>query len=826
MNERPTWYVDLILPVPIRKLFTYRVPFALNDAVIIGQRVIVPFGKKKRITGIVAKIHEDAPGEYTAKFLDYILDEQPIITLEQLAFWQWISSYYLAPIGDVMNVALPANFKLASETVIVLHPDFDGNLQDASPKETLVLQLLAHREKIELNELAEITDTNNVALLVKKMIEKGMIITQEEINQRYSPKTKTYLRLHPDLTDHMLAALLDELERNSRTKGQFTALLRLKQLTDERTLSGAYVEKKTLLSYDVTLSSINSLEKKGAIVQEKLQVDRLQEAQRSLSPFPTLSHPQQTALNAIEISWEKTPITLLHGVTGSGKTEIYMHLIQSFMDLGKQVLFLIPEIALTTQLIQRLEKYFGAQVGVYHSKFNQNERVEIWQNVFANDMERYRVIVGARSSIFLPFKDLGLVIVDEEHEASYKQQDPSPRYHGRDAAIYLARKCGAKVLLGSATPSLESYQNTKEGKYGLVQLNERFQGVELPAFGIANLTEEKKANTMSSHFSSFLLEEIKRCLDNKTQVILFQNRRGYTPYWNCEICGWIPKCHQCDVSLTYHLQENLLKCHYCGYTASPMGSCAACGSHKLKMQGFGTEKIEDELHILLPEARIHRMDLDTTRSKNAYSELIHHFQARNIDILIGTQMLAKGLDFDNVALVGILDADQLLNTPNFRAYERGFQLLTQVSGRAGRKHKRGKAVIQTRNPNHWIIQLVIENNTLSFLEQELKERENFLYPPFYKLIHLNLKHENESLLLQGALDLAHALRSKLGERIIGPAFPIIKRLQGQYQQEIKIKYEKTLSDKRIKEYLLALLDTFYETTRYKKIRVNVDVDPY
>jgi primosomal protein N' (replication factor Y) len=826
MDERTTRFVDLILPVPIRKLFTYRVPFALNDAVLIGQRVIVPFGKKKRITGIVAKIHEEAPSEYTAKFLDYILDEQPIITLQQLEFWHWISSYYLAPIGDVMHVALPSNFKLASETVLILHPDFDGNMQDASPKEALILQILAEREKIELNELAEITETNNVALVIKKMIEKGMIITQEEINQRYTPKTKTYLRLHPDQTDVSLAALLDELERSNRTQGQFSALLRFIQLTKESPLPEAYVEKKVLLSYDVSISSLNSLEKKGAIVQEKIQVDRLQGSQQCLSPFPALSPPQQTALDAIEKSWEQTPITLLHGVTGSGKTEIYMHLIQSFMDLGKQVLFLIPEIALTTQLIQRLEKYFGAQVGVYHSKFNQNERVEIWQNVFANHMERYRVIVGARSSIFLPFKDLGLVIVDEEHEASYKQQDPSPRYQGRDAAIYLARRCGAKVLLGSATPSLESFQNTKDGKYGLVSLTERFQGIELPEYVIANLTQEKEANTMSSHFSSVLLEEIKQALMNKSQVILFQNRRGYTPYWNCEICGWIPKCHQCDVSLTYHLKENLLKCHYCGYTTSPMGSCAACGSHKLKMQGFGTEKIEDELQHLLPGAKIQRMDLDTTRSKNAYSELLQNFQDRNIDVLIGTQMLAKGLDFDNVSLVGILDADQLLNTPNFRAYERGFQLMTQVSGRAGRKHKRGKAVIQTRNPNHWIIQLVIENNILSFLEQELKERANFRYPPYYKLIQLHLKHENEALLLQAAHELANALRSKLGERIIGPAFPIIKRLQGQYQQEIKIKYEKTISDKKIKEYLLALLDTFYETTRYKKIRVNVDVDPY
>ena len=545
-----------------------------------------------------------------------------------------------------------------------------------------------------------------------------------------------------------------------------------------------------------------------------------------MASFPILSSAQQTALITIEETWKTKDITLLQGVTGSGKTEIYMHLIQSFLDVGKQVLFLIPEIALTTQLIQRLQKYFGSLVGVYHSKFNQNERVEIWQHVQANQQDKFRVIVGARSSIFLPFQELGLVIVDEEHESSYKQQDPAPRYHGRDAAMYLARMFEAKVLLGSATPSLESVLNTKDKKYGFVALTERFQGMKLPEFTIANLTKEKEANTLVSHFSSVLLEQLKACLDRNEQVILFQNRRGYTPYWTCEVCGWIPKCHQCDVSLTYHLGANSLKCHYCGHASSPMGSCGACGSHKIKMQGFGTEKIEDELQPLFPEAKIERMDLDTTRSKSKYADLISRFEERKIDVLIGTQMLAKGLDFDHVGLVGVLDADQLLNIPNFRAYERGFQLITQVAGRAGRKHHRGKVVIQTRNPSHWIVQLVIENNIERFMELELLERMNFRYPPYFKLIHVNLRHSDENLVIQASKALAEALKQKLNERILGPEFPMIKRIQGMYQQEIKIKFEKTLSDKKMKEYLLALLDQFYKNVRYKKIKINVDVDPY
>lgn len=825
MDERKTLFVDLILPVPIRNLFTYRVPYELNNDISIGQRVIVPFGKNKRITGIISKIHETAPSAYQAKYLEFILDDSPILSPHQLSFWNWISEYYLAPIGDIMSAALPANFKLASETKVLIHPDFDG-IETTDEQEQLILETLAHREQVDLKELSEILGIKNIQVLIKRMIDKRVIITQEEINQRYTPKTKTFIRINPSFSEEDLGRTLEELNARASTHSQMNALLRIIHLIPSHGIDKVYLDKKILLSHDVSPSSLNAIEKKGIIIQEKLRIDRVGSSIEGNADFPVLSEEQGIALQAIEDSWKEKDITLLHGVTGSGKTELYIHLIQSYLDLGKQVLLLIPEIALTTQLINRLEKYFGKQIGVYHSKFNQNERVEIWQKVHANHPEEFRVIIGARSSVFLPFQDLGLVIVDEEHESSYKQHDPSPRYHGRDASIYLAKMFNAKVLLGSATPSLESFQNTIDNKYGYVRLASRFGDLKMPEILIANTQKETLSKSMTSHFSSLLIEHMTKALEDKEQVILFQNRRGYTPYWSCEICGWIPKCHACDVSLTYHKHINLLKCHYCGYTSAPMGSCGACGSHKLKMQGFGTEKIEDELEKIFPEAKIARMDLDTTRSKHAYSELITRFENREIDVLIGTQMLSKGLDFDNVSLVGILDADHLLNRPDFRAYERGFQLMTQVAGRAGRKNKRGKVVIQTKQPEHWVLQLVTTHDTLQFIKNELMERKNFHYPPFTKLIVITLKHADETLLNRASQDMAMHLKSALKERVLGPEFPIVKRVQNQYQKEIKIKYEKSLSDKKIKEHLLALLTNFYEMVSYKSIKVNIDVDAY
>ena len=552
----------------------------------------------------------------------------------------------------------------------------------------------------------------------------------------------------------------------------------------------------------------------------------MESAQQKIIAPKSLSEHQQTALNEIRSIFKEKTIGLLHGVTGSGKTEIYIELIQEQLEQGKQVLYLLPEIALTTQLIQRLSLHFGEAIGVYHSKFNQNERVEIWNHVLHSHPSKYRIVMGARSSIFLPFTNLGLVIVDEEHENSFKQYDPSPRYNARDSAIVLATLHKAKVVLGSATPSIESYYNAKTGKYGLIELSQRFGGIQMPEIFCADVKEEKKNKTMQSHLSSFLFNAMNEELTQKKQIILFQNRRGYTPSWNCEICNWTPKCQSCDVSLTYHKHSNTLKCHYCGYMLAPMGSCGDCGSNRLKMIGFGTEKIEDELSILFPDKVIQRLDLDATRSKNAYQQIIEDFETGKINILVGTQMITKGLDFDNVSLVGILDADHLLNRPDFRAYERSYQLMSQVAGRAGRKHQRGKVIIQTGNPEHWIIRKVMDHNYIDFYTNEIVERRNFHYPPFYKIIHLTLKNKDKNQLDMSSNELAQSLKEVFKERVLGPEYPIISRINNYYLKQIILKTEKELSQHQIKVRLQEIIDHFYSIPSNKSTKVVVDVDPY
>ena len=576
----------------------------------------------------------------------------------------------------------------------------------------------------------------------------------------------------------------------------------------------------------ISLSALQPLEKNGVLESVRFEVSRLKGFGRELKEKKELTNAQKEALQKIRESQQNHVVTLLHGVTGSGKTELYVELIEEQLARGKQVLFLIPEIALTTQLIERLSAYFGDQIGVYHSKFNQNERVEIWNTVLANDPNKFRLIIGARSSIFLPFQDLGLIIVDEEHENRFKQIDPSPRYNARDASIVLAYLHHAKVLLGTATPSLESYQNAKEGKYGLVELSERYLGLQMPEIWCANLRSEKKNQSMHSHFSGLLMEQIQASLGRGEQVILFQNRRGYTPMWSCEICSWTPRCKNCDVSLTYHKQTNTLKCHYCGYISPPVGSCGACGSNRLKMVGFGTEKIEDELSLLLPNVVIQRLDLDSTRSKNAYETILNDFENRQIHVLVGTQMITKGLDFDNVGLVGVLDADMLLNRPDYRAFERAFQLMVQVAGRAGRKNKKGKVIIQTSNPDHWVLERVKEHDFKGFYETEIQERKLFFYPPFYKMIHLTLRNTDELKLNSSAQNLAEKLRPIFKERVIGPEFPIIKRIQNFYIKEIKIKIEKDAPERKVKQKIQELIDLFYSEPLNKSTRLSIDVDPY
>jgi primosomal protein N' (replication factor Y) len=826
MSERKTFFADILLPVPIHQVFTYRIPFELNDQLQFGVRVIVPFGRSKLLTGIVIEIHERVPVAYQAKFIEHVLDEFPIVTAKQFQFWKWISSYYMAPLGDVMNASLPANFKLSSESKVVLHPDFEND-QQLDEREQIIVDSLHANDQMDLKELSAVLGIKTIQPVIKKMIEKRIILSIEALNERFTPKSIVCYTLTDTFTDNeLLTSFISGLESKASSRKQLEALLTV--LSDGKYQGNSMqpVARKELVEKGVSLSALQTLERNGILETQRIEVSRLNAANFELKEKKSLTPAQQKALEEVRECQKTHIVTLLHGVTGSGKTELYVELIEEQLTQGKQVLFLIPEIALTTQLIERLSAYFGEQIGVYHSKFNQNERVEIWNTVLANDPNKFRLIIGARSSVFLPYQDLGLIIVDEEHENTFKQMDPSPRYNARDAAIVLGHLHKAKVLLGTATPSIESYTNALDGKYGLVELSERYLGLQMPEIFCANIRTEKKNKSMHSHFSSQLMDGINEALNAGEQVILFQNRRGYTPMWSCEVCAWTPRCKNCDVSMTYHKHTNSLKCHYCGHISAPVGSCGACGSNRLKMVGFGTEKIEDELSLFLPNTVIKRLDLDSTRSKNAYETIIHDFENRQIHILVGTQMITKGLDFDNVGLVGILDADMLLNRPDYRAFERAFQLMVQVAGRAGRKNKKGKVIIQTSNPDQWVLGRVMEHDFKGFYETEIQERKLFFYPPYYKMIHLTLRNTDERKLNAAAQNLTDKLRLVFKERVVGPEFPLIKRIQNFFIKEIKIKIEKDAPDRKVKEKIQEMIDLFYAEADNKSSRLSIDVDPY
>lgn len=825
MTERLTLFVDVIVPVPIHRAFTYRVPFELNEQVQEGVRVIVPFGRSKFYTGIVVKIHDTPPKEYQAKYIEQVLEETPIVTQKQLTFWNWMASYYMAPIGDVMNAALPSNFKLASETKVVLHPDYDGKLE-LSDREYAIVEALEIQNVLDLKEITAIIGIKTVQPLIKSMLDKKILLSIESMQDRFVAKTATSVHLHDDyLREETLQALMQEWEGQSRKEKQLEALLTLLREGNYRNETLDLVWKRDLEDTGVSSSTLKTMEQKGILRFEKTEISRLLSREAEDDKTLSLSKDQTAARDGILEAFEEKPVCLLHGVTGSGKTEIYIDLIQKELDKGNQILFLVPEIALTTQLVQRLTLYFGEQIGVYHSKFNQNERVEIWNKVLQNDPNQYRIVLGARSAIFLPFRKLGLIIVDEEHESTFKQYDPSPRYNARDCAIVLAHLHGCKTLLGSATPCMETYYNALQGKYGLVTLDKRFRDMQLPEILVADTKKEKRQNKDFQFFTTFLSDSIRERLNNGEQVILFQNRRGYNPRWQCEICSWTPKCVNCDVSLTYHKKSNSLKCHYCSHLSSPMGTCRSCGSNRLKMIGFGTEKIEDEIGILFPEARVARLDLDTTRSKHAYENIINDFSRQQIDILIGTQMVSKGLDFDHVSLVGIMDADDMLNRPDFRAFEKSFQLMTQVAGRAGRKNKRGTVILQTGQVDHWVVEKVHQHDFTGFYGHEIIERENYHYPPFYKLIDFTLKHKEERVLDMAAKEFAEALRLVFKERVMGPEYAIVPRINNQFIKVCKLKIDRSMADRKVKEVIHQLVDQFFSKASNKSVRLAIDVDP-
>ena len=723
-------FVDVIVPLPIANTFTYSLPESLEEQVETGCRVVVPFGVKKYYTAIVVKIHYSAPENYETKDISEVLDKTPVMLDRQLAFWKWVAEYYLCTLGDVYKAALPSGLKLESETVVEYNPDFVAD-EPLSPKEQRILDILSVDTEQCITQIERAGNIRNILPAIKSLMEKDAIRVKEELKRNYKPKTEIRVRLQDSMRDE--AVLQKQFDLLARAPKQLALLMKYIELSEwmQEGKLLTEVSKKTLLEASGASSSIlNGLIDKHIFETYNYEIGRLTAGKTETVPLNPLNEIQQNSFRSIMSSFHQKNICLLHGVTASGKTEVYIHLIEEVIKAGKQVLYLLPEIALTTQITERLKRIFGSRLGVYHSKFPDAERVEIWQKQLTeND---YDVILGVRSSVFLPFRRLGLVIVDEEHETSYKQQDPAPRYHARSAAIMLASLYGAKTLLGTATPSMESYYNATHGKYSLVEMKERYQQIQLPEIEVVDIKELARKRRMSGHFSPFLLQKMREALENKEQIILFQNRRGFAPMIECRTCGWVPKCKNCDVSLTYHKGLNQLTCHYCGYTYSVPKSCPACGGVELVNRGFGTEKVEDDIKQIFPDAAVARMDMDTTRTRTAYERIINDFQDGKTDILIGTQMVSKGLDFDRVSVVGILNADSMLNYPDFRSYERAFQLMAQVSGRAGRKNKRGLVVLQTKSPDIPLIHQVVTNDYNALYDEQCAERSMFRYPSYIR----------------------------------------------------------------------------------------------
>lgn len=781
-------------------------------------RVAVSFGKTKIYTGLAFSIHTNKPNLYEAKEIHQILDETPIVNEFQLKHWQWLSEYYMCSLGDVYRAALPSAFLLESETIIYLNNTFT-NEEVLTNDEFLIFEALQHQSSLTVHQVSDILGKKKVMPIVNDLLKKSVIYVKEEIYETYTPKLIKYVRINKVLeNDISLEQLLEQL---SRAKKQREALLAFFQLsTSKKPVKAKDLEKYAKVSSVV----IKSLVDKNILEFYQLKTDRIN-FKGDVSELKTLNNHQKNALSSIEETFKTKDVTLLHGVTGSGKTEVYAKLIQNVLDEGKQVLFMLPEIALTTQIINRLQTYFGKQVSVFHSKYSINERVEVYQNVMSNKTKA-QIILGARSSLFLPFSNLGLIVVDEEHETSYKQFEPSPRYNARDAAIVLAKIHNAKLILGSATPSLESYFNATQNKYGLVELNRRFNDIQLPKIELIDLKEKYRKKEMSGRFSDRLLKLITEALEEKEQVILFQNRRGFSPIVECKTCGVSPQCPNCDVSLTYHKFKSELRCHYCNYTRAMPNSCGACGSNDLDSKGFGTEQIELELKALFPDYKIGRMDLDTTRGKHGYQKIIGAFEAREIDVLVGTQMLSKGLDFDNVSLVGILNADTMLNFPDFRAHERAFQLMVQVSGRAGRTKKQGHVAIQTYNPYHQILQQVSTTDYQAMFKEQLQERWQFKYPPYFRVIKITLKHKDYTKVDTGIHWLFKALYNVFGEHVLGPSAPAIARIRNQYIKNVVIKIPPKQSLTNTKQQVLKIKNTFEAVKEFRPIRFIIDVDAY
>ena len=829
--------------MPLANWYTYSLPESLEGQVQTGSRVIVSFGPKKFYTALVANVHYCPPEGYEIKDVTEVLDTRPILLPQQFRLWKWMASYYLCTMGDVYKAALPSGMKLESETIVTANPDYEATTPLA-PREQQVLDLLAQAPEQCITQLEKRTDaTRNILPVINSLLAKGAISVKEELKRNYKPKTEIRVKLSPDCqTEERLHQLFDELGRAPKRLALLMKYLELSGFFTDKASLREVSKKELLTRADATPTIFNGLVEKGIFETYLYEVGRLDREQTRTVAINPLNPAQQAAYDAILSHFREKNVCLLHGVTSSGKTEIYIHLIRQAIESGRQVLYLLPEIALTTQITERLKRVFGGRIGIYHSKFPDAERVEIWQKQLRPE-GHYDIILGVRSSVFLPFHNLGLIIVDEEHETTYKQQDPAPRYHARDTAIMLASIYGAKVLLGTATPSIDSYHNALAGKYGLVTLNERYKDIRLPEIRIVDIKELARKKMMNGPFSPELLAAVRQALERHEQVILFQNRRGFAPMIECKVCGWVPKCKNCDVSLTYHKGLNQLTCHYCGYTYAVPRSCPACGSVELVNRGFGTEKIEDNIREIFPDAKVARMDLDTTRSRSAYERIIADFEAGKTHILIGTQMVSKGLDFDHVSVVGILNADNMLNYPDFRAHERAFQLMAQVAGRAGRRDKRGLVILQTKSPDLPVIHQVVTNDYKQMYEDQTVERKLFHYPPFCRFIYVYLKHRKEDVVTQAADTLAAWLRTAFGDKVLGPDKPPVGRIQMLFIKKIVIKLDLNMSGTKVRDYLLSVQRQLIESgtkvrdyllsvqrqliedERFRSLVVYYDVDP-
>ena len=819
-----TYFIDAILPLPIPKLFTYRVPRELNEDLQIGARIVVPFGKTKLLTGIIYAIHENPPKDYEARYLMDILDTEPTLNTVQLRFYRWLANYYMCTFGEVLQAALPAGLKIDTTSLVQRNPYFNPEQHVLSIEEQLVMEQIAEDSAVESALLADLVGHKNIAKVLRALVAKEAILVIDHVKEKFTPKAKKYLRLNPELADAeaRLEEIINDLEKKPKQLEVILAYLREVPIFDNPAANEDGLAKEDILRAGVSASSIQTLVKNKVLEQYDKEVSRFKPI-TTVKREIILEPEQEKAKTALLECFLEKDTVLLHGITGSGKTEIYIDLIREAINNGQQVLYLLPEIALTTQIVSRLKHVFGNDMGVYHSKYSANERVEVWQGLARGEIN---LIVGVRSSVFLPFTDLGLVIIDEEHEPSFKQFNPAPRYHARDSALMLASLHGAKAILGTATPSLETFYLAQNGQYGYVKLAKRFGESELPVITTIDLARAKKTKQIKGNFTEELLKAIEQTLNDEQQVIIFQNRRGYAPFLSCDTCSWVPQCPHCDVSLTYHQYNNELRCHYCGFKTPMLSNCSACGSHTLKTVSFGTEQLEEELKTQLPNVEVARLDFDTTKGKSSHQRIIDNFDSGKTKILVGTQMVAKGLDFANVGLVAVIDLDKMLHFPDFRSVERTFQLALQVAGRAGRSSNRGKVLIQTYNPDQAVIYPILHQHYEDFYRTEIEERRLFNYPPFTRLVKLTLRDRENQLAAAAAGRLYQHLVEALGEKMLmGPVIPAISKIRDRFLREIYLKVGRQKDIIKVKQMINRCIHDLYTEKDFKKTEVIIDVDP-